>query len=180
MLACAVAALAQERPLRFQGEVKRGQEFQRDIGRGLVFALRTQPDGWIIEVTPTVKGACSDFSDVIAIPLRGYKQSDLNTGFSTTAAESLKISPRQIRFVLNEADCKREDEWATRLMWSYSYTAKEVQEAREKFGASPSGKIVLNILDSKVAPSGGLGDGNDFDAIEWVKFEVEVTFPKKP
>jgi hypothetical protein len=46
MLACAAMAYAQTPPrgaLRFAGKVKRGQEFHRDIGRGLVFTFPEKP-----------------------------------------------------------------------------------------------------------------------------------------
>ena len=42
LLACglALASQAQEKPLRFAGEVKAGQEFRKTIGHGLLFVLK--------------------------------------------------------------------------------------------------------------------------------------------
>ena len=42
--------LAQEKPVKFSGEVKAGQEFRKPIGHGLLFLLKADDDGWIIEV----------------------------------------------------------------------------------------------------------------------------------
>jgi hypothetical protein len=177
------ALLAQERPLRFQGEVTRGATFRKEIGHGLVFALRPQEEGWTISVEPAVKPAgtaCEmDFAAVVAVPMRGYREIDLSATFGNTAQEAVALSPREVDFVLTTEDCIREAERRTKLMWSYSYTQKEVEDAEAKFATSAAGKAVLKVLDSKVSPSGVLAEGKDYGKIDSLKFEVVVTFPPK-
>jgi hypothetical protein len=180
------ALFAQQRPLRFQGEVMRGGTFRKEIGRGLVLVLKPDDEGWTVAVEPAVKAgvnqgaACEmDYAAVVAVPMRGYREVDLSATYGNTAQEAVALSPREIDFVLSADDCKREAERRTKLMWSYSYSAKEVQDAEAKFATSPEGKIVLKVIDSKVSAAGVLVEGKDPGKIDWLKFEVVVTFPVK-
>ena len=175
MLAAASVCAAQEKPLKFAGEVKAGQEFRKAIGRGLVFVLKADDDGWIIEVQPdAARGqACNNYSTVIATPLRGYTANDLNVSYGVSAAEAVKRSPREIAFVLDGVSCKLEFERVNRLSWPQSYPAAEVQAAQEGFGTSAGGRATVRIVQSKVSGTG------DESKIEWMKFEVEVTFLAK-
>jgi hypothetical protein len=180
LLAFSLASFSQDRTVRFQGEVSRGQEFRKAIGHGLVFVLDpNNVDGWTMRVGPvsTSKDACDGFSGVIATPFHAMQVTDLYPGYGQTAREAVETPPREFSFVLNEADCKRELEWGKRLMWSYSYPDKEVKEAEEKFKSSPSGKARFKILDSRVSAGGDIIEGKDVGKIDWVRFEVEITFP---
>jgi hypothetical protein len=172
------AAHAQEKPLRFSGEVKAGQEFRKAIGHGLLFVLKADEDGWLIEVQPeTPHGeSCRNYSTVIAIPLRGYTGNDLNTTYGVSASEAVKRTSREVGFVLDGASCKREFERVTRLSWPKSYPEAEVRDAQEQFGSSAGGKATLRILQSKVSPTGELTAGKDLGKIDWIKFEVEIVF----
>jgi hypothetical protein len=181
ILAFSLASFSQDRTVRFQGEVSRGREFRKVIGHGLVFVLDPKNvDGWVITVAPesgSNHGSCDDFSGIVATPFHGYKATDLNTLYAHTAREAVGYPQREFSFVLNEADCKRELEWGNRLLWSYSYPEKEVKEAQEKFGSSPCGKTRFKILASGVSAGGDILEGKDLGKIDWVKFEVEITFP---
>jgi hypothetical protein len=180
LLACglAIAAQAQDKPLRFSGDVKAGQEFRKPIGHGLLFVLKADDDGWMIEVQPEIpRGeSCRNYSTVIAAPLRGYTANDLNVTYGVSAAEAVKRTPREVGFVLDGASCKREFERVTRLSWPKSYPEAEVREAQEQFGSSAGGKATVRIVQSKVSPSGELTDGRDLGKIDWIKFEVEIVF----
>jgi hypothetical protein len=181
-LGFAGALFAQVRPLRFQGEVTRGETFRKEIGRGLALVLRPEEDGWSIAVLPVVAPAneCEvDYAAVVAVPLRGYNELNLSATYGNTAREAIALSPREVDFVLSAEDCKREAERRTKLMWSYSYTAKEVEDAEAKFATSPAGKVVLKVVDSKVSVTGALVEGKDPGKIDWLKFDVVVTFPVK-
>src|SRR5690349_5815599 len=79
-----------EKPVKFSGEVKAGQEFRKPIGHGLIFLLKAEDDdGWIIEVQPEVPHgeSCRNYSTVIAQPLNGYTPNDLNASYGVSAAE---------------------------------------------------------------------------------------------
>jgi hypothetical protein len=165
---CAMGA-AEEKPLRFPGEVKAGQSFRKPIGHGLAFVLAGDDDGWIIEVQPEVpRGeACKGYSTVIATPLHGYTQNDLNVTYGVSAADAVK-RPRAVEFVLDQAACKLESQRLERLSHPGSFSDAEVESARQTFGTSPTGKAMVRILHSKISAQ---------DKIEWIKFEVTITFP---
>ncbi len=175
---------AQVRPLRFQGEVARGAAFRKEIGHGLVFALRPTNDGWSIVVEPVAglegTGCGDNFASVIAVPMRGYREVDLEATYGNTAKEAVALTPRDVDFVMNAEDCKREEDRRTKLTWPSQYTQKLVEEAEAKFASSISGHAELKVLDSKVSPSGVLVEGKDYGKIDWLKFEVVITFPAKP
>lgn len=183
-LACAGGAWAQTRPVRFQGEVARGAGFRKEIGRGLVFALLPTEDGWGIAVEPVAglqsTGCGDNYASVIAVPMRGYREVDLTATYGNTAKEAVALSPRDVDFVLTAEDCKREEDRRTKLTWPSQYTQKAVEEAQANFATSTAGRAVLKVLDSKVSPSGVLVEGKDYGKIDWLKFEVVVTFPTKP
>jgi hypothetical protein len=169
---------AQEKPLKFAGEVKAGQEFRKPIGKGLVFLLKGDDDGWIIEVQPeNPQGiGCRNFSTVIATPLHGYTPNDLNVSYGMSAADAMKQSSREVHFVVDGASCKLEFERLNRLSWPQSYPAAEVEAARNWYGTAAGGRAVLKIVQSKVSPTGELDNGKDLGKIDWIKFEVEVVF----
>jgi hypothetical protein len=170
-------------PPRFTGEVTRGASFRKEIGRGLALILRPRDDGWRIAVEPagrlTPEICADDFAGVIGVPLRGYREVDLSASYGNTAAEAVALTPREVDFVLNAEDCKREDARRNIIMWPSFSTQKGVEEAQANFSPSPAGRIVFKILDSKVSDSGTLVEGKDYGKIDWVKFEVTVTFPPK-
>jgi hypothetical protein len=168
---------AQEKPVKFSGEVKAGQEFRKPIGHGLIFLLKPDDeDGWIIEVQPeAAKGeSCRNYSTVIAQPLNGYTANDLNASYGVNAAEAVKRTPREVSFVLDGAACRLEFERMNRLSWPKSYPAAEVEASRQGYGTSAGGKATLKIVQSKVS-----GSGEDAK-IDWIKFDVEVMFMGKP
>jgi hypothetical protein len=179
LLLAAGVLCAQEKPLKFAGELKAGQSFRKPIGRGLVFVLKGDDDGWTIEVQPEIpRGeSCRNYSTVIATPLRGYTENDLSVSYGLSAEEAMKRSPRQVAFVLDEAACKQEFQRASRLSWPQSYSKAEVQDALDKFGTSSGGRATLRIVQSKVSPTGELTkEGKDLGKIDSIKFEVEIVF----
>jgi hypothetical protein len=167
----ASAVCAQEKPVRFSGEVNAGQSFRKPIGRGLAFVLKGDEDGWIIDVEPEIARGegCKDYSTVIATPLHGYTQNDLNVSYGVSAAEAVKRSPRGVEFVLDQAACKLESRRLERLLYPQSYSAAEVDQARAGFGMSPTGKAAVRIVQSKISAG----------KIDWIKFDVTIAFPPK-
>src|SRR5262249_51782040 len=106
----------------------------------------------------------------IATPLRGYTANDLNVSYGKSAADAVRFSPREVAFVLDGQSCKLEFERANRLSWPQSYPPVEVEASRQGFGSSAGGRASLRILQSKISGSGGEAK------IDWIRFEVEVTF----
>jgi hypothetical protein len=182
MLACAAAAMAQQpaKPVKFSGEVHLGQPFHKAIGHGLAFILKADDDGWTIDVQPDPpRGeSCRNFSTVVAKPLNGYTPNDLSVSYGVSAEEAVKPERlRDVIFVLDEMSCKIEHQLSNRLVWPKDYPPEQVKLAEQRFGSLAGGKAVVKILQSKVSPSGDVVNGKDTGKIDWIKFEVEVSFP---
>jgi hypothetical protein len=160
-------------PVHFQGQANRGQEFRREIAPSLIFVLRPSEDGWNITVQPVPKPAspegCDDFVWVVTPPYRSSNPRYLETSYGMSAREAVEWSPREFQFVLNVADCKTEGTRVERVLWPANYTDKEVSDAEAKLGTSPTAKGTFTILDSRISSK----------KIDWVKFEVAITFPAK-
>src|SRR5262249_44587453 len=143
------------------------------IGHRLVFVLQPSDDGWIIDVLPESEDSeCVDYSRVLSSPLRGRNSNDLNTSYGVAARDALRLS-REVAFVLHENDFSKAATLRQMLLWPYTYSDKEIEEAEAKYGISASGRASLRVLQSKISDSGELGK------IEWIKFEVTVKFPSR-
>lgn len=183
----ATVAAAQHRPthkrityqkVEFRGEVKRGEDFRRLFGPGLVFWLTPHPDGsgWTIEVCEVVESFCAtDFVWMVSPPYRSYNDRYLDTSYGFTAAEAVKRSPREFRFVVSKGDYER-------AKWLYDHLSQSrppgeapLSEAelehyhndRERLIAH-AGKGTLWITGSTIK------DGK----IESVRFRVRLEIPR--
>ena len=177
---------AQDRTIRFTGQLKRGETFRKEINNDLAFVLvpnSTDPgaiSGWTITVSPRGDHPkeCDEFVWVVTQPYRGYNASYLDTSYGTTAEEAVKFSPREFNFVLNCSDYQVEEERVNRLLWSYNYTEAQVQEAQEKLGTSPQGSGRLWIRDYKISPAPKPAGDKNLGQIDSITFEVEIELPK--
>ena len=110
------AGAAQDKTVRFWGEVAQGLEFRKSIGRGLDFVLK--PDtmgagitGWTIQVSPhgnPPDPKCTDYLWVVTPPFRFWNHRYLSTEYANTAQEAVSFSPREFNFVLNCEDFLKE------------------------------------------------------------------------
>lgn len=179
---------AQDRTVRFFGEVARGLSFRKDIGHGLDLVLKPLPSpesgdatGWTIEVTPQGRqpdDECRDFVWVVTPPYRFWNPRYLSTEYGKLAQEVVRTSPREFNFVLNCADFTVERQRVDRVLWPYSYSKEDVDDSLAKLGTSPHGTGRLWIKDSKYTPGEKSGGSVKLGAIHWIKFEVEIRFPE--
>ena len=174
-LLCFVA-LAQS--LKFSGEVKAGEEYRKPIGRGLVFLLRPSVNGWRIEVEPEAKSVagCREFSTVLAWPLHARGSNDLDTSYGVSARDAVSTNP-EVAFVSTEADCLRERHWLE-VIEAGDFRKPDYDEAIARRRSSPLGKATLRVLKSKVSSSDEVVEGEDLGKIDWIKFEVTITFAR--
>jgi hypothetical protein len=177
----------QDHSIRFGGEASQGQTFRKSIGHGLDFLLRPNSaqlgviTGWTIEVSPQGQPSdpeCRDFSWVVTPPYRFGNARYLDTQYAITAQEAVRNSPREFSFVLNCTDLKTERERVGRVLWPYTYTKQDVDEALAKLGSSPTGKGWLWIKDYRITPGDKSSAGLDLGSIHWIKFKVEIKFPE--
>jgi hypothetical protein len=122
---------------------------------------------------------CDDFVWVATPPYRFSNPRYLDTSYGIDAREAVRWSPREFAFVVRTADCEKEADRATRVLWPANYSEREVQEAQEQLGTSPLGRGSLVILDSKTSAAPGAVGGKDWGQIDWLKFEVRISLPAK-
>ena len=187
IVACGVCS-AQSKPrstssVHLQGEVKRGEKFEAYIGKGLVFRLAPDDNGWNIEVGRGGE-ADEDFTDCVNVPLHGITDRQIEgwhfRSDDNTAGRKPEdfLTPgiggnREFAFVLtaeNESKaCANTDEVAHD--WSGS---RKHQDAMSNFGSLAGGEGRMTITDMKL---GNLKAGQQA-WIESMKFEVDVSFGK--
>lgn len=176
---------SQDRTITFSGQVSEGQPFSRSIGHGLDFVLTPASmgddiTGWTIEVSPQGEPPapeCNHFAWVVTPPYRFGNARYIDTQYGTTAQEAVRISPREFSFVLNCADLKAERQRVDRVLWPYTFSKEEVDEAMAKLGSSPLGTGKLWIRRYRITPGKKTETGVNLGAIHWIKFKVEIKFP---
>jgi hypothetical protein len=134
--------------------------------------------GWMIRIVPEVPcGEKGDFASVVNAPYRYYNSLFLNTDYGVSAKEAMEMNPREFSFVVTCEDYKIESHRLEIVLWSYSYTQQERDEALAKLGTSPLGKGKLTILDSKISPAEREIGGKNYGQIDWLKFRLDITPP---
>ena len=180
---------AQDHSISFSGEVSQGQTFRKSIGHGLDFVLMPLPEpqsgdltGWTIAVSPQGRSSdpeCKDFAWVVTPPYRFGNALNLDTQYGKTAQEAVRASPREFSFALNCSDSKTEHKRVERVLWPYTYSQQDVDEALAKLGSSPLGSGRLWIKRYRITPGKKTEAGTDLGAIHWIKFKVEIKFPAR-
>jgi hypothetical protein len=170
---CAAGAIC------FAGQVSEGEEFRKALNAELEFVLRP---GWTITVVPKhPEGDCNEFASVVNPPYRAHRDLYIDMTYGWTAEEEVSNSPREFSFVTNCADYGVEWARLNLVLWPYTGTEKQVEEALAKLGTSPSGQGRFWITQSKTSHSAGTADdtGNEeLGKIEWMKFSVEIKLPR--
>ncbi len=180
---------AEDRTIRFSGEVAQKLAFRKDIGHGLDFVLKPLNEkhygvlnGWTIEVEPQGKYSdpeCTDYLWVVTPPYRFWNHRYLSTEYGNTAQDVVAFSPREFSFVLNCDDYKIERQRVDRVLWPYTYSKDDVDDSLAKLGTSPHGTGRLWIRDSKYTSGDKTTNPVKPGEIHWIKFEVEIKFPAK-
>ena len=96
--------------------------------------------------------------------------------YGVTAEEEVADSPREFSFVTNCADYRTESRRLRTVLWPYTATRRDYEDALAKLGTSPLGKGRLWITDSRVSHSDGK-PGEHRGSIRWMKFAVEINLP---
>jgi hypothetical protein len=137
--------------VQLQGSVRRGETFERQVAPGLIFRLEPDPGayGWFISVEG-IDGTSGNYAGVVTSPY--YGMNDLyiagwhfrnanNTGPNESGQSNVNApgTTREFRFVLNEADYKKESE-----------ILKMRPVPWERHGLSPQGKGTLTITNLKL------------------------------
>lgn len=179
LLLFAIGGFAQNFVPHLTGEVSRGQEYQQEIGSGLVFLLEPNDTGWMIRIRP--KDPCTengDWASVVNAPYRNYSSLFVDASYGITAQEAVvQMNPRKFSFVVSCDDYQTESRRLNIVLWPYTYSRQEVDEATAKLGTSPLGKAKFTILDSRVSPAEKDIEGKNFGKIDWLRFKLDISPP---
>jgi hypothetical protein len=166
--------------LHFTGEVTRGQRFEKSVASGLVFRL--EPDGgddsgWSIRLAPASEPspALIDCIGSVSEPLHGSNKLSIDpSGVSIINGRTYWFPDvREFYFVTNPLECKSAWDLANAAYYPSKLTDQEREQAGEKLFQIRTGHGSFKILDSRLNVPAGEKTPR---AIEWLKFEVELTF----
>ena len=159
----------------FNGEVRMGQNFEKEFGNGLVFILRASKDpqtpGWTIEIRPHGESSPSEmeFSWVATPPYRFFNPRYLEVSYGYSAEEIVAMNRREFQFVLDRSSYERASDAVRTLLWPAGNTQEVLEKAEKTLQEARLCRGVLRILDSRVTSISGT------DAlIDCLKFEVEL------
>jgi hypothetical protein len=154
----------------FDGTLHRGERFERDITRNLVFRLDPFDGGWNIVVAQP--GKSENFAGIVHLPLRfDYTLEILGWHFGHTEGRPQPV--REFTFVLSMEDYVRVDKERVVLLWPYSYSTAEVEKAQQ-FGARVrcgKGRLVLSDVKVTAADDPAAAD------IQELAFHAEFSVP---
>ena len=170
--------------IAFSGEVSAGKNFDLLFGP-LRFRLNSEQAlaGWWIEVVPAESSSeDAEYVWVVTPPYHFGNSRYLDTSYGTRAEDSVKETPRDFNFVLDQQQFHRAADLVNLGVSSRAASEEkseaefeqESQNALAVLESMPIGNGRLQILDSRVDRSAGQ-DG--LGAIEWLKFHVELHVP---
>lgn len=168
-------------PLKFQGQISRGGDFETPVSLGLLFRLRAGKDplidGWTIEIrSRTLPEPHNEFSWVATPPYRSWNPRYIQNSYGWTAQQAVEMNEREFSFVLNDADFEKTVK-ATRVrLWPSGHSAEEIALADRVWVQVKVGGGKLTILESKLGP---VDAKNDRGTIEWIRFKVELCIPSQ-
>ncbi len=157
----------------FSGEVREGQEFRQTINADMDFVLIGSGGIAIVPRHPDGKN-CDEFAQVVTAPHRAHIDLQIDGAYDWTVEQEVETSPREFRSVTSCAEYRTASDLLQTVL---SSSDAKFQDAPARLQALPSGQGRLRITDSKVTHSHDsivAGHG----AIEWMKFSVEISFPK--
>jgi hypothetical protein len=127
---------------------------------GLEFRLAVVDGGWSIEVGPDQDRA-ADYLAPVSPPFRVAPHRMIGTAYGVPAEESVRVTPRQFRFVLNARDAQRARDIASAALVGDLYRLKELDKLA-------TGTVSLRILEADA----------DGEVVRWVGFSAEACYPE--
>lgn len=178
----AVPAADGSRCLRFsfEGELKEGQLFRRDIGNGLSFRAEPSQGGWHYEIGRAGDAGVDDhFIYDLTLPLHGRHPTDLDTSYATPAQDAVSDEPVWFWFLAFAQDGDKAELGQQLVHWPKA----DDDESRgwSLLGSLPKGRGELEMLRWRLTPGtavpGKEADATQFGALQWLQFRVTLTVP---
>jgi hypothetical protein len=140
-------------------QLRAGASFIYPLPAGLEFRLPYDGGGWAIVVGPRDDPE-ADFLAPASPPFRSAPHRFIGPGFGVTAEDSVRVSPRALKFVLSRRDAQ-----AARDMGSAALVG-DVQRLKE-LDRLATGTLTLRIT----------GADADEEVVRWVGFDAEACVP---
>jgi hypothetical protein len=168
--------------VRFSGTVLKAGSFERQIGVNLFFRLVPQELGWTISVGSKA-GPENNFCGVVTPPYRGmnpiqvagwhFRNSD-NSGPNEVGPKNVNAPQtlREFNFVVNAADYQKAFDALQVLLWQYSYSKQQIDEAESVHAKLSKGRGRLTIRDLELNTL----DLGKQAGIDRMTFHVELNF----
>jgi len=182
MLACLTAAIvvrAQSSPachlVSFKVALNFGDNFERELGGGLLFRVRSEKDrsekepAWFLDIVPAEENT-KDYVYPVNLPLQLNANQTLGPGFGESVTSSL-AHPHEMRFLLNRADYDRVFGLIGNVLSSYqtSDPDKALSDYTNAVDQARKGSLRVTISSYKTDPKTG--------ALSRIKLLVEVRTP---
>jgi len=153
--------------------VPRGENFFQPLPQGLEFRLRADLGNregdwnyWSIEVGPATDRRV-DFLWITSLPWQTAPHRIIGAGHGLSEGESLQMSPRKFRFVLNTSDYAE----ARTCYDGKNRSRRDIRQQLERLG---KGTVSFEITNSAVEV-GNDGSGTNF--IHWFEFQARICVP---
>jgi hypothetical protein len=162
LLLATLSGVAQPEPDCVQFGSKRlsaGSSFTYALPRGLEVRIPFAGNGWRIVVGPRDDRA-ADFLAPVSPPFRSAPHLAIGSAYGVPARESIAVTPRRLRFVLN-----RHDAQAARDIGSAALLGD--MSRWKQLDTLGTGTITVNITD---------GEADD-EIVEWFAFTAEACVP---
>jgi len=173
-----------QKTVRFSGQISKGQSFEKQIGANLFFRLIPEELGWTISVGGNT-GPENNFCGVVTPPYRGINAIHIegwhfrnldNTGPNEAGPKNVN-APQKVRefyFVLDDGDYRKAFDALQTLLWPYSKSKQQINEAQSVHAQLPKGNGALTIRDLKLNTL-EVGKQAGIDAMT---IDVELKFPR--
>jgi hypothetical protein len=140
-------------------QVRAGTSFAFPLPSGLEFRLPYASGSWSIVVGPRDDPG-ADFLAPASPPFRSAPHRVIGPAFGVTAEESVRVSPRVLRFVLSRRDAQAARDIASAALVGDVRRLKDLDKLA-------SGTLTLRITD---------GDADE-EVVRWVGFDAEACVP---
>lgn len=162
----------------FQGSVRAGEDFLRDIPEGLVFRLigmTGDPAGWTISIASSPASE-ENYCAVVTPPYRGVNALHLYSWhFAGTESEATPNAPeeeRHFRFVTGNDDYELARDCLEGMLWPDD--REDFERSAGMHETIPVGRGVLSITDLELSRA-----GTDSAVIERMDFRVILYIPRE-
>jgi hypothetical protein len=179
-----LGAAVLQRPIRFSGEVRQGQRFERVVTGGLRFRIAPlpgDPSGFAIQVVQA--DTATDYVAIATPPYHGVNDAVIEAWHFRNADNSgpnqgevnAPQERREVRFVTNRRDFERFKENLDLVLRPSGARESSVDSAMAAMSLIPCGTAIVSLRDLQL---GNLGQGLQ-PVIERMGFEVRLTLPSR-